>query len=78
MKIAPCPTCGSDEVYESEPISSGGGYAPNYLPGLGKFWSAAEFTLVLCRSCGFTRFFATEDARKKVSVSGKWTLAGSR
>ena len=78
MKLAPCPTCGSDEVYESDPISAGGGYAPNYLPGLGKFWSAAEFQVVLCRSCGLTRFFATEESRKKVSDSGKWRRAGSR
>jgi predicted nucleic-acid-binding Zn-ribbon protein len=78
MKIAPCPTCGSDDVYESQEVSAGGGYAPNYLPGLGSFWSAADFRVVLCRSCGHTRFFASEEARTKVADSNKWTRTGSR
>ena len=78
MKIAPCPTCGSDDVYESQPISAGGGYAPNYLPDLGGFWMAAKFRLVLCRACGLTRFFASTEARNKVTDSNKWRRADSR
>ena len=73
MKIAPCPTCGSDELYRSEAISGGGGYAPNYLPGLGGFFRAGTFQLVMCRSCGLTRFFASKEAREKVALSGKWS-----
>lgn len=73
MKIAPCPTCGSSELYESAPISAGGGYAPNYLPDLGGFWSSARFRLVMCGSCGLTRFFASPEARQKVAESNRWT-----
>lgn len=69
---SPCPNCGSDRLYESPPISSGGGYAPDYLPGLGKFLVSARFTLVLCSECGLTRFFASEAARDNLRQSWKW------
>lgn len=29
MKIAPCPNCGGSHLYESKPVSAGGGYAPD-------------------------------------------------
>lgn len=32
-----CPECGSSNLYLSKEVSSGGGYAPNYLPGLSSF-----------------------------------------
>ena len=77
IKIAPCPKCGSQDVYRSEPVSAGGGYAPNYLPALGGFWTSAKFRLVLCRSCGLTRFFASAEACAKVANSDKWNHADS-
>jgi len=73
IKISPCPTCGSDEQYQSDEVSAGGGYAPNYLPGLGSFFRGAEFRIVMCRSCGLTRFFASSEARQKVTESNKWS-----
>jgi hypothetical protein len=54
-------------------VSAGGGYAPNYLPGLGSgFLSFAKFTLVVCKDCGLTRFFASEAALGKLTDSNKW------
>jgi predicted nucleic-acid-binding Zn-ribbon protein len=70
--LSPCPNCGSRALYESDEVSAGGGHAPNYLPGLGSFWLAERFKLVLCRDCGLTRFFARAEARKKLSESKKW------
>lgn len=55
-KIAPCPNCNSNQLYQSEPVSAGGGHAPNYLPGLGSFFRAEQFQLVVCRDCGLARF----------------------
>jgi hypothetical protein len=49
-------------TYSSSGVSSGGGYAPNYLPGLGSFFSPPQFTVVVCRDCGLTRFFASPEA----------------
>lgn len=69
---SPCPNCGGRTLYEGPPTSSGGGHAPNYLPGLGSFLRAAKFTLVVCRDCGLARFFAAREARQKLKESGKW------
>ena len=71
-QVAPCPECGSKTLYRGPETSAGGGHAPNYLPGLGKFLSTARFVLVVCRDCGLTRFFAQPEARAKLKESGKW------
>jgi len=67
-----CPECSRTNVYSSGEVSSGGGYAPNYLPGLGGFLASAKFTVVVCKDCGLTRFFASKAARGKISESDKW------
>lgn len=71
-KVSPCPNCESRALYKSEEVSAGGGYAPNYLPGLGGFWAAGQFHLVTCKDCGLTRFFARPEATAKLSDSRKW------
>jgi predicted nucleic-acid-binding Zn-ribbon protein len=70
--LTPCPNCRGNTLYESEPVSSGGGHAPNYLPGLGRFVVSARFVVVVCRDCGLTRFFASPAARAKLKESRKW------
>lgn len=72
MKISPCPNCGGSHLYQSKPVSAGGGHAPDYLPGLGNFLRAEKFTLVLCRDCGLTRFFARPEALPKLSETDDW------
>lgn len=72
-KIGACPECGSEELFRSRPVSSGGGHAPNYLAGLGGVLVSAKFTIVVCRRCGLTRFFAAPAATAKLSDSSKWT-----
>lgn len=72
MKISPCPNCRSVSLYQSQPVSAGGGHAPNYLPGLGGTWSAEKFIVVVCMDCGLTRFFARPEATQKLSSSKKW------
>jgi predicted nucleic-acid-binding Zn-ribbon protein len=71
-KIAPCPNCGGNQLYQSDPVSAGGGHAPDYLPGLGSFLRAEKFTLVLCRDCGLARFFARPEALPKLGDASKW------
>ena len=70
--VAPCPNCGGRTLYQGPATSSGGGHAPNYLPGLGHFPFSARFVLVVCRDCGLTRFFAQPEARAKLKDSGRW------
>jgi hypothetical protein len=72
MIVSPCPNCASNNLYRSQPVSAGGGYAPNFLAGLGGLWCAAKLNLVVCRDCGLTRFFASREATDKLSDSKKW------
>jgi predicted nucleic-acid-binding Zn-ribbon protein len=71
-KPSKCPECGNGNVYSTPDVSAGGGYAPNYLPGLGSLFSAAKFTVVVCKDCGFTRLFASKAGLGKLSESSKW------
>jgi len=73
MKISACPNCRGKTLYKSKATSSGGGHAPNYLPGLGKGWGSAKFEMVLCQDCGLARFFASSEATKRLSSAKKWT-----
>jgi hypothetical protein len=69
----PCPNCQSRNLYKSRlPQGAGGGHAPNYLVGLGKWYRAARFDIVICRDCGLTRFFAEEEALEKLQDSKNW------
>lgn len=70
--LAPCPNCGGNTLYQGPETSSGGGYAPLYLPGLGGFFRTARFVVVVCRDCGLTRFFADKAARERLKESRKW------
>jgi len=72
MKESPCPVCGSTNLFRSPEVSAGGGYAPNQLPGLGTFWLATNFRVLLCKDCGLMRSFASKEAREKVTESKKW------
>ena len=72
-----CPECGSrDQFHPLKPVHSGGGHAPSFLPGLGKWYQAAAFELVLCADCGLTRFYAAREAREKLRASAKWRRVG--
>ena len=73
MHYKPCPNCGGTDLFQSKPISAGGGHAPNYLQGLGPWDRAEKFTVVVCRACGLSRFFASEEARQRLSQSDKWS-----
>ncbi len=73
MKISRCPNCEGRRLYKSKEVSAGGGYAPNYLPGLGGAFSAEKFEIILCADCGLSRFFARRKATEKVADSSNWT-----
>lgn len=72
-KISPCPNCDGRNLYRSNEISAGGGHAPDYLAGLGRFWGAEKLNVVVCRDCGLMRFFARESATAKLEESSRWT-----
>lgn len=72
-KHSTCPECERSNLYMSKDVSSGGGYAPNYLPGLNTFFSSAKFTVIVCKDCGLTRFFASKKALDNLSGSKEWS-----
>ncbi|HET8625940.1 MAG TPA: zinc ribbon domain-containing protein [Thermomicrobiales bacterium] len=57
--IKACPECGGTDFYVEE-VAATGAYGPNLLPGIGGFFDKAEFTLYVCGTCGYTRFFVRE------------------
>ncbi len=70
--IKQCPNCAGSNIYQSAKGISGGGYAANYLPGLGEFLSCAKLYPTICSDCGLVRFFTDEEAQTKLDVSSKW------
>ncbi len=70
----PCPGCGGSSLYQNRDVESRGGYGPDLLPGLGGFVRSAKFVVVVCSTCGLTRFYAQLEAREKLGDSKKWTL----
>ena len=72
-KVSACPGCGGANLYRTvKPAGSGGGYAPNYLPGLGSFLRTGKFDVVLCGDCGLTRFYATAACVERLADSPRW------
>lgn len=67
-----CPECGGRNLHESKPTAANGGYGPEFLPGLGKFFSGPKVTIVLCEECGLMRFFAEKEALSNLRDSAKW------
>ena len=67
-----CPECGRNNLYSSVEVASASGDGLSFLPGLGGFLVSAKFTLVMCRDCGLTRFYASPEARAKLSETSKW------
>lgn len=72
MQQNQCPECGNASLYASKDVSAGGGYAPNYLPDLGTFFASAKFTVIVCKDCGLTRFYASKKARANLRDSKEW------
>ncbi|HUF51301.1 MAG TPA: hypothetical protein VMN60_10730 [Longimicrobiales bacterium] len=76
MKVSACPNCDGKRLYRSrKSVSAGGGYAPDVLPGLGKWGFAAKVIPVVCQDCGMIRLFASPEARAKLASSKKWERA---
>ena len=69
---ANCPECGKANLFRTTQVSAGGGHAPNYLPGLGTFFSSGKFDVVVCQDCGLPRVYATKEARDRLAHHTKW------
>jgi predicted nucleic-acid-binding Zn-ribbon protein len=65
QQTTPCPNCEGTTLYRAEGIGAGGGYSPDFLKG-------AKFDVVVCRTCGLTRWYARPEARQRLGDSKKW------
>jgi transcriptional regulator with XRE-family HTH domain len=72
VRMKPCPTCGSNEIYQYKDYFRFGLSAGEELvPGLGMF-SMAKIRPSVCVSCGHIRFFGSEETRAKIKASKHW------
>ena len=70
-----CLSCNGVNLYESVrgvTAAASGLYGPNLLPGLGGFFSSADFEVIVCGDCGFTHLHASPAALEKLPRSNKW------
>lgn len=72
-----CPNCGRETIYGARDVPSRGpgrfGWGHlSLLPGLGHFFTPANFTILLCADCGLTRFFADAEACSNLPTSSAW------
>jgi len=70
-RITPCPNCEGKNIYLNKGGVSGGGYAANYLPGLGRFMQCAKLFPAICRDCRLVRFLVDEITQSKLKDSSK-------
>ena len=70
-----CSECGSSDVWTTT-ISSGGGYAPDVLPGAQPhWWGGGKLEVYICGACGHLRWFVPADALARVRKSKKFKPA---
>ncbi len=67
-----CPECGGRNLQRSVPTSAMGGYGPDLLPGLSKWFSGATFVAVVCSDCGLARYYVTRETLDRIKDSKKW------
>ncbi len=66
-----CPACGGREIYTTE-VYSGGGHAPDLLPGAHPWWRAGRLEIYVCGTCGHFQYFVPEKILSKVRESEKF------
>ena len=70
--IKACPDCGSSKLMTRGNISGRGGYGPDLLPGTGGVFTPPKLRAVVCKDCGFLRFYVGKDTLKQVSPDNGW------
>ena len=70
-KTKRCGECQSSTIYTTT-VSSGGGYAPDLLPGTHPWYSGSNLEIYICAKCGNFQFFVPEDALSKLAKAPKF------
>jgi len=72
-----CPECGGADLRVNI-TESGSVWGPRLLPGLGTWLAYAPLTVVVCRECGFVRFFAQPTTLDKLDRAQDWQRVETR
>jgi transcriptional regulator with XRE-family HTH domain len=73
LKMAPCPECRSDHVFQSRSLVETTTIGGELLPKLAtRGLSAAKMRPVVCGECGFLRYFVDDEALRKLRSSEHW------
>lgn len=67
-----CTQCGSENQIFRPNVEAWGAYGPNLLPDGGGLITQPRFHVVVCKDCGFIRFFATEKTLQRIASSKRW------
>jgi hypothetical protein len=60
-----CPHCQGRDLFATE-------VEPDFLPGLGSWFTSAKLRVVVCAGCGHTQLFVSPEARQKLASSRHW------
>jgi predicted nucleic-acid-binding Zn-ribbon protein len=67
-----CPHCGGTNLFSRGDIAAGGPYGPNLLPDAGGLLFAPRMMAVVCKDCGFIRFFAEPKTLARIDSGHGW------
>jgi predicted nucleic-acid-binding Zn-ribbon protein len=67
-----CTQCGSHNQLFHPNVDAMGAYGPNLVPGGGGLITQPKIHVVVCKDCGFIRFFATEKTLERITNSKRW------
>lgn len=70
-KSRQCGECQSTTIYTTT-ISSGGGHAPDLLPGVHPWYKSGKIEVYICTRCGLTQLFAPQEVLSQVPKSKKF------
>jgi len=63
-----CAECGATDI-RTTTVSSGGGHAPDLLPGAHAWWRSGKLEIYVCAVCGYFQFFVPSEYLAKVLES---------
>ena len=67
-----CGECGGSDIRMAV-VSSGGGHAPDLLPGAHPWWKSGSLEVYVCLNCGHFQYFVPLEALQSVRESKRFT-----
>ena len=67
-----CPECAGANLFVRREVGVYGGYGPNLLPGTRGVFFGPRVAVLVCKDCGFIRFFAEEKTLAKIGPQNGW------